>query len=96
MGGSGGAKELWGRARGAEMSKMGYKRISSNGRTVKGDIAVFDGTLGSGYGHVGIVVKDNGDGTVMLMNSNSSTVGNGKATNIVRISKKGLLGYWRP
>lgn len=96
MGGSGGAKELWGRARGAEMSKMGYKRISSSGRTVKGDIAVFDGTLGSGYGHVGIVVKDNGDGTVMLMNSNSSTVGNGKATNIVRISKKGLLGYWRP
>lgn len=96
MGGSGGAKELWGAARGSEMSKMGYRRVSRNGRTTKGDIAVFDGTLGAGYGHVGVVVKDNGDGTVMLMNSNSSTVGNGKATNIVRISKKGLLGYWRP
>lgn len=96
MGGSGGAKELWGAARGAEMSKMGYKRINKNGQTTKGDIAVFGGALGSGYGHVGVVVKDNGDGTIMLMNSNSSTVGNGKATNIVRISKNGLSGYWRP
>lgn len=93
----GGARSLWQSPQNAaEMRSAGFKQVGRNSAGAKGDIAVFGGGLGSGYGHVGVVVRDNGNGTVQLMNSNSSTVGNGKPTNIITISKKHLLGYWRP
>lgn len=92
----GGAKNIMANPKiASQMKARGFKQIGKNSNGAKGDIAVFGGGLGSGYGHVGIVVGDNGNGTVRVMNSNSSTVGNGKATNIVNISKKHLLGYWR-
>lgn len=96
MGRSGGAKELFENpSQVSAMRERGFKQIGKNSNGMKGDIAVFGGGLGAGFGHVGVVVGDNGDGTVRVMNSNSSTVGNGKATNVVNISKKHLLGYWR-
>lgn len=91
----GGAKNIWeSPAIRSQMARYNTP-ISRNSRAQMGDIAVFGGSLGSGYGHVGIVIADNGN-TIKLLNSNSSTVGNGKATNIVTISKSGLDGYWRP
>lgn len=94
-GGVGGAKNIWASPKIAGQMAKSNTRVSKNARSRTGDIAVFGGALGSGYGHVGIVVADNGS-TIKLLNSNSSTVGNGKATNIVTISKRGLSGYWRP
>lgn len=91
IGSVGGAKNIW---TNQEMNRA-YNRISRTSRAQQGDVVVFDGSLGSGYGHVGIVLEDKG-GTLKIINSNSSTVGNGKPTNIVTLSKKGLLGYWRP
>ena len=92
----GGARSLWQSPKNyKEMQNAGFKAVNKDSNGVKGDIAVFGSGLGAGFGHVGVVMKDNGNGTVQVLNSNSSTVGNGKATNVVTISKKHLLGYWR-
>lgn len=96
MGRSGGAKELFENpAQVKAMKQRGFKQIGRNSNGMKGDVAVFGAGLGAGFGHVGVVIGDNGNGTVRVMGSNSSTVGNGKATSITTISKKHLLGYWR-
>lgn len=96
MGRSGGAKELFENPTQVQaMRQRGFKQIGKNSNGMKGDIAVFGAGLGAGFGHVGVIVGDNGNGTVRIMGSNSSTVGNGKPTNITNISKKHLLGYWR-
>lgn len=91
IGGVGGAKNIW---TSNEMNRA-YNRISRTSQAQQGDVVIFDGSWGSGYGHVGIVLEDKG-GMLKIINSNSSTVGNGKPTNIVTVRKNGLLGYWRP
>lgn len=87
----GGGKNIWIN----QGMNRAYNRIQKNQRAQQGDVVVFDGSWGSGYGHVGIVLEDKG-GQLKIINSNSSTVGNGKPTNIVTVRKNGLLGYWRP
>ena len=91
MGGDGGAKNLW--TNPAQISYMSQHstRINKSAKAISGDVAVFGGQLGGGYGHVGIVVSDNGD-TVTLFNSHAGN----KATDFTTISKKYLSGYYRP
>lgn len=75
-----------------------YRRYSSNqtpGRM--GDVAVFNRGNGTPLGHVGIVIGDNGDGTLRMLSAN---YGNGPSgsmnTAIHNISKATLMGYLRP
>lgn len=91
IGSVGSAKNIW---TNAGMNRA-YYRVNASGRAQQGDVVVFDGSWGSGHGHVGIVLSDKG-GKLTIINSNSSTVGNGKPTNIVTVPKRGLLGYFRP
>ena len=91
IGSVGAAKNIWSSK---EMDKS-YNRISKGGKAQQGDVVVMDGSWGSGYGHVAIVIQDKG-GMLTMINSNSTTVGNGKPTNIVTVPKKGILGYFRP
>lgn len=54
------------------------KGLWSNAATAKpvgGDIAFFDFPAGENIDHVGIVVKDNGDGTVITIEGNTSEEG---------------------
>lgn len=59
IGGSGGAKEIWYRR-----DALGYGPYFEYVQNMKfGDWCIWDGTLGGGYGHVAMFVKDNGNGT---------------------------------
>lgn len=59
IGGSGGAKEIWNRR-----NALGYSPYFEYVQNMKfGDWCIWDGTLGGGYGHVAMFVKDNGNGT---------------------------------
>ena len=63
-----------------------------------GDWLVFDGGM---YGHVGIALGGNNNGYVALLGENQgghscgANVG-GSATNIINISLKNLIGFYRP
>lgn len=63
-----------------------------------GDWLVFDGGM---YGHVGMALGGNNNGYVALLGENQgghSCVANvgGSATNIINISLKNLIGFYRP
>lgn len=90
-GGSGGALELW--RNGAQTNYMSKyaTRVSAKGRGAPGDIAVFDGRIGNPYGHVGVILKDNGK-TITVLSSHSGN----KKTDIRTYNKSALAGYWRP
>ena len=61
-----------------------------------GDVAVWGrGTYTPGS-HVGIIIGDNGDGTVKTLSNNATSAGNKGNSAIVNISKAALLGYLRP
>lgn len=94
-GGSGGAKDLWENSAQRSAMSKNYNPINKNQKSQMGDVVVFNGNLGAGYGHVGVVIEDKG-GKLKIINSNSSTVGNGKATNIVTLNKNNVSGYYRP
>ncbi|WBF78988.1 minor tail protein [Arthrobacter phage Bolt007] len=68
----------------------GYHVGGANGETAsKGDLAVWGPSWGGGYGHVAIVLADNGS-TLTCMSQNP-----GPARRM-NLSKQGLLGYARP
>lgn len=73
-----------------------YNRLSANSRTAMGDVAVFGVGPQTPYGHVGIVVGDNGDGTLRLLQANATSLGSAGNTVISNISKASLYGYLRP
>lgn len=61
-----------------------------------GDWLVFDGGQ---YGHVGMALGEVNNGYVALLGENQggkSCEGGGAATNIINISVKNLIGYYRP
>lgn len=61
-----------------------------------GDVAIFrpGGTTPSG--HVAIVIGDNGNGTLRVLQSNATALGNRGPSIISNISKSSLMGYLRP
>lgn len=59
-----------------------------------GDWFVFNGIHGGGYGHVGMYVQDNGNGTCVLFGQNQGAP-NGVA-NYINIAYTGLLIILRP
>lgn len=73
-----------------------YKRLGSGVSGRMGDVAVFGRGAGTPYSHVGIVVGDNGNGTIRLLQANATPAGNRGNTIISNISKASLLGYLRP
>lgn len=73
-----------------------YAKFGANQRTAMGDVAVFGVGPQTPYGHVGIVVGDNGDGTLRLLQANATSLGSAGNTVISNISKASLYGYLRP
>lgn len=61
-----------------------------------GDAAIFRGSAAIPAGHVAIVVKDNGDGTLRVLQSNATAAGSAGNSVISNISKSLLMGYLRP
>jgi hypothetical protein len=71
-----------------------YVRISPSSPARLGDVACWDGFYGVvngiNYGHIAVVVADNGNGTIKCFSQNPGL------TRIVDLSKTGLQGYLRP
>lgn len=73
-----------------------YKRMAGNVAGRMGDVAVFRAGPGTPLTHVGIVVGDNGNGTLRLLQANATPQGSAGKTIISNISKSTLMGYLRP
>lgn len=86
-----GATEIWN-----NFDNSVYRRVGANNKTRMGDVAIFGRSMGGGYGHVGIVVGDNGNGTLRLLQANATRLGPAGNTVISNISKSALMGYLRP
>lgn len=63
-----------------------YTRVSS---PQAGDVVSWGSSWGGGYGHVGVVLKDNGS-TLLVWNQLNGTM------KIGNLSKRGVVGYARP
>lgn len=61
-----------------------------------GDVAVWGSGPYTPMSHVGIIIKDNGDGTVQTLSNNATSAGPSGNSAVVNISKQALLGYLRP
>lgn len=70
--------------------------VDSKDEIQAGDWLIFDG---GAYGHVGMALGGNNNGYVALLGENQgghSCDGGGAATNIINISLKNLIGFYRP
>lgn len=81
---SGGAKDIW-----STYDRNRYTAVSAGSNPSKGDVAIWGGSQGGGYGHIAIVLAD-ASGSVQTLTQNPG------ATRIGNITKAGLLGYLRP
>lgn len=86
-----GAKDIWGNPN----MNRNYVAVGRNQRAQMGDVVVYGSSWGGGYGHVGIVVSDQG-GTLKVLNANATSAGSKGLTVISTLSKNGMLGYYRP
>jgi len=66
-----------------------FTRISAGAAAQKGDIACWGSFYGGGYGHVALVIADNG-GSLRVLTQNPG------ATHVDTLQKTGLQGYLRP
>lgn len=73
-----------------------YTRIGANNRGMMGYVAIFNRGGQTPSGHVGIVVGDNGNGTLRLLHANATPAGSRGNTTISNISKASLMGYLVP
>ena len=73
-----------------------FKRYGNNVAGRMGDVAIFGRGAGTPFSHVGIVVGDNGDGTLRILQSNATPQGSRGNSIISNISKASLMGYLRP
>lgn len=82
-----GAKDLW------PQSWDEYEKVPADQPAQRGDVATWSGSYGAytgnGYGHVAIVITDNGD-TLDAFGQNPN------AATTLTLSKSGVLGYLRP
>lgn len=87
----GNAKDLYANASGNH-----YHKLGAGTTPVKGDVAVWGSSVGGGYGHAGIVTADQG-GSVRILSQNNHHPYNGTTpTEIISMSKSGIIGYLRP
>lgn len=91
MGQAAGAKDLWN-----VHDPRAFAQVGSNQQARMGDAAIWGGQMGNGYGHVAIVVGDNGNGTLKVLTANSTTAGPRGNSVVMNLSKSALLGYLRP
>ncbi|MCA9823580.1 MAG: CHAP domain-containing protein [Dehalococcoidia bacterium] len=81
------AKEIWT----TPSTSTSYVKRSASLSPGKGDVAVFDGTLGGGAGHVAIVLDDQGSNLRVVHQNWTPFV-----TTIAIVPKVHILGYLRP
>ena len=73
-----------------------YNRLPNNVAGRIGDVAVWGRGPYTPYGHVAVVVGDNGNGTLRVLQSNATNLGPNGPSIISNISKSALMGYLRP
>lgn len=88
-----GACNLWATRGGAQVIWDGYDRITpGDGR--RGDFTIWSGVMGAypngGYGHVAMLLSDNGNGTGQFLSCNPGPV------SVRTLSYAGVLGHLRP
>lgn len=89
IGGNG--KDMFARA-----SANHYHKLGAGTAPVKGDIAVWGSSVGGGYGHVAIVLADQGGSVRILSQNNHAPYAGNTPTGIISMSKNGIIGYLRP
>lgn len=92
IGGVNGAKDMWSN----RQMDQNYMRLNRSARPQMGDVAVWDGNKGAGFGHVAIVVGTNPNGTLRVLSSNATPQGSRGNSVIHNIDRNGLMGYFRP
>jgi hypothetical protein len=73
-----------------------YAQISANQIPQMGDVAVWGKGGNTPMSHVGIIIKDLGNGWVQTLSNNATSEGSNGASAVVTLSKASLLGYLRP
>lgn len=73
-----------------------YTQIDRGQVPNMGDVGVWGKGGWTPGSHVGIIIGDNGDGTVKVLSNNSTSAGNQGNSAITNISKSSLIGYLRP
>lgn len=91
MAGVVGAKDIWNRH-----DPNAYARVAASQRPQMGDVVIWGGSWGGGYGHVGIVQGVNPNGTLRVLNANATSLGPRGNTVVSNLGTNGLLGYLRP
>lgn len=86
-----GAKDIWN-----NYDNRALTRVQAGQRPQQGDVVVWGGSWGGGYGHVGIVAGVNPDGTLKVLNANATSAGSKGNTVISNYGTGGILGYLRP
>ena len=76
--------------------RAAYTRTGANVPGAMGYVAVFNRGGATPYGHVAIVVGDNGNGTLRVLQANATPQGSAGNTIISNISKATLMGYLVP
>ncbi|MFT4471696.1 CHAP domain-containing protein [Arthrobacter sulfonylureivorans] len=79
-----GAKDLWNAP-----GLGGFYAMVGSGPARKGDLVIWDGSWGGGWGHVALALSDEG-GSIRCLTQNPG------ASHIATLGKNGLLGYLRP
>lgn len=76
--------------------RAAYTRASAQSPGAMGYVAVFNRGGATPFGHVAIVVGDNGNGTLRVLHANATPQGSRGNTIISNISKASLMGYLIP
>lgn len=92
IGGVYGAKDIWSN----RQMDQNYQRMNRSARPNMGDVVVWDGSIGGGFGHVAIVVGYNSNGTIRVLHSNATPQGSRGNSVISNMTRNGVLGYFRP
>lgn len=85
------ADEIWN-----NHDSRAYTQIDRNQTPGMGDVGVWGKGGWTPGSHVGIIIGDNGDGTVKVLSNNSTALREQGNSAITNISKSSLIGYLRP
>lgn len=91
IGGVNGAKDMWSN----RQMDQNYVRLNRSARPQMGDVAIWDGQYGGGFGHVAIVVGNNSNGTIRVLSANATPQGS-RGNSVIHNIAPANLGYFRP
>lgn len=91
--GDGGAHEWWDMYSSKAGLSTHYMKVSAGSTARKGDLAVYSTAVGGGYGHIAIVLADNGSSLKVIQQNWTRSL---HVSIDSSMTKSHLLGYLRP